>query len=531
MSRDSDRTENELASLASSGGGRRSRSMPQWQAWLLGWGLLVVCCLVFLAMTWNTFFVYVKPDHHLVIIAKQGKQPPVGQALAEPGEQGILREVKGEGWHLVMPILYDSEVQPNTIIEGGKVGVVTTKFGKILPPGKVLADEGEQGIQRHVLQPGSHRINKYAYDVKVVDATEILPGFVGVKQRRLGKENSKRFAESDEEKGIIKEILQPGLYYLNTEEFAVSKVEVGIVQTTFHHDDDPDRDSAIRFPSKGGLQISLDCTIEWEVLPKDMPSLVAEYGSWREVESKVIKMQADRISRDKGTKFSAQDFLLGATRQEFQKSFEAELRAVCRQKGVTIQSAFVREIVIPESFLEQIRNQQLARETELTNKVREATASSAADVERAMRLVEQRTTEVQAETSRLVASIDREATNAAENAKAQVEKLSADYSAQMADLDSQRLEMLGKATAESKKMVEVAKAGLYQMKMDVFKNNGDAFLRYSLAEKLNPKLMVRLFHSGQGTLWTNLGDKNLSLMLPAAGAGADDAPKVKPVAK
>lgn len=526
-----DNTSNDDFILDEGGSGRpRKKGLAPWQAWLLGWGGLALFGLVFLAITWNSFFVYVKPDHHLVVISKQGKKPPVGQLLAENGEQGILRAVKGEGWHLVMPVLYDAEVHPNTKIEAGKVGIVTTKFGAPLPPGRVLAGNGEQGIQKEVLQPGSHRLNKYAYDVKIVGAVEIEPGFVGVKRRLLGKENNQRFAQTDDEKGIIKEIMQPGLYYLNTEEFAVTPVEVGIVQTTFHHDDNPDRDTAIRFPSKGGLQISMDCTIEWEVLPKDMPSLVAEYGNWREVESKVIAMQANRISRDKGTNFSAQDFLLGSTRQDFQTAFEEELREVCRQKGVTIQSAFVRDIVIPESYLEQIRNQQLAKETELTNKVREATAASEAEVERALRLIEQRTTEVQAETSRLVASIDREAVNAAENAKAQVEKLSAEYSARMAQLDSERLELLGKAVAEAKRLVEVARAGLYQMKMEVFRNDSDAFLRYSMAEKLNPKLMVRLFHSGQGTFWTNLSDKNLSLMLPAAGP-SEPSSVTRPVGK
>jgi hypothetical protein len=54
--------------------------------------------------------------------------------------------------------------------------------------------------------------------------------------------------------------------------------------------------------------------------------------------------------------------------------------------------------------------------------------------------------------------------------------------------------------------------------MDVFQNDGNAYLRYTLADQLNPKLVLRLFHSGPGTLWTNMGDKNTQLLLPAAGA-------------
>jgi hypothetical protein len=36
-----------------------------------------------------------------------------------------------------------------------------------------------------------------------------------------------------EEKGILREVLQPGLYFINTKEFEVIKEEIGIEQTTY----------------------------------------------------------------------------------------------------------------------------------------------------------------------------------------------------------------------------------------------------------------------------------------------------------
>jgi hypothetical protein len=74
--------------------------------------------------------------------------------------------------------------------------------------------------------------------------------------------------------------------------------------------------------------------------------------------------------------------------------------------------------------------------------------------------------------------------------------------------------VLGEAEAEANKMKETAKSSLYQLKMDVFQSDADAFLRYTLAEQLSPNLVVRLFHSGQGTFWTNMGDKSMNLFLP-----------------
>ena len=42
-----------------------------------------------------------------------------------------------------------------------------------------------------------------------------------------------------------------------------------------------------------------------------------------------------------------------------------------------------------------------------------------------------------------------------------------------------------------------------------------------------PGVVLRLFHSGPGTFWTNLGDKNMTLMLPAPGATPPPAPPEK----
>src|SRR5262249_55217714 len=114
------------------------------------------CLFVFLAL-WNTFFVYVKPGTHLVIIAKRGKPLGPNQVLADEGQEGVQRRVYGEGWHFVWPIIYDTERHPNTVILPGEIGIVTAKGGEPLRPGQGLAEEGQQGIQRHVLLPGEYR--------------------------------------------------------------------------------------------------------------------------------------------------------------------------------------------------------------------------------------------------------------------------------------------------------------------------------------------------------------------------------------
>ena len=106
-----------------------------------------------------------------------------------------------------------------------------------------------------------------------------------------------------------------------------------------------------------------------------------------------------------------------------------------------------------------------------------------------------------------------------------MDNLRAEYEAKIAQLDAQTTQVLGEAEAESKRLKETAQSTLYQLKLQVFQHDTDAFLRYSLAEKLRPELAFRIFHSGPGTFWTNLENKELSLLLPAREADGQASPQ------
>jgi hypothetical protein len=341
---------------------------------------------------------------------------------------------------------------------------------------------------------------------------------VGVVRRLLGKDTNRVFAESDDEKGYLRDVLQPGLYFLNTKEFEVIPSEVGIDQTTYRFDKAKNRSTAIEFQLHDGNYISIECTIEWEILPHDMAQLVARFGDWRTVERNVIDQQARTISRNRGFNYGAQDFLEGSKREKFQADFEHELTAACKEYNVVVRSAFIRNIIIPENFLQPKREKQLAAETRITNEAKEKTAHSNADVELERSMIQQRVNKVQAETTALVALIDRDVENTTIRTDAEIERLKNQYQAQIAELFAERTRVIGDAETQVTKMRETARSNLYKLKLEVFQNDANAYLKYTMAEKLNPKLGLRLFHSGPGTFWTNMGEKGVNLMLPAGQA-------------
>jgi hypothetical protein len=499
---------------------------------LIGWGILLLVVVVVFSMTWFSFFVYVPPGKHLVIINKDGDPLPADQVLAEKGQKGVRREVLGEGWHFVLPVIYTTELEDNTTIDAGKVGIVTALGGTPLTGGRILAEEGEKGIQRQVLPPGVYRMNKHGFKVEQIDAVEIKPGYVGVQQRLQGKDGKGLFAERPDEKGILHEVLQPGLYYINTYEYKISPAEVGIFQTNLHKPTDENAvDTSISFLARGGLQITLDCTIEWEVLPEDMPSLVVEFGSRKDVERNVIDQQAHAIGRDKGTHFGPQEFLEGAAREKFQTEFSEELKKVCKKQNVTVHSAYIRNIVIPDTYMKEKRDKQLAEETRRTNLVQEVTAQSDAEVKREQELIEQKVKEVEYETQKMVTAIETEGKTLATKTDAEIERMKAEYQARIGEITAQQTKILGTVEAEVKRLKETAKAGIYQLKRDVFKDDGEAFLRASLAEQLNTNLQLRLFHSGAGTLWTNMDGKSVNLLMQAPGTAPASGDKTAPPAK
>ncbi len=494
-------------------------------------GVPLLGLLILFLILWNVFFKYVPPGQMLVVIAKSGTDRATERTMSRPGEKGAQEEVLGEGWHFITPIIYTTEVHPNVKIEPGMVGIVTALGGKTPRSGHILTDnDDEKGIRRKVLPPGVYRLNPYGYKVEQVKAVEITPGHVGLQRRLLGKDSSTQFAEKDDEQGILRQVLQPGLYFINTREYEVKEREVGIYQTSYHYNINQSKSTGLTFQSSDGFDISLDFTIEWEIRPGDVPDLAirnkgfddraAGKGAntpsdrWRkEIENNIIKQHAPAICQNRGFNYKAEDFLEGDKREKFQEDFTRELQLACEMQQVRVNSAYIRNIIIPEAVLKPKREMRLFDETRLTDQVKQEAALSDAQVAEEKKKVEQAVETVRKETDKLVAEIKVKVDNLDKTTTAEIDRKTAEIQAQIAEKDAKITLALGKAETDATKLKDTATASIHEMKLKVFQGDGNAFVRYNLAEQLNPKLVLRLFHAGPGTFWTNLDGKSMSLML------------------
>ena len=182
---------------------------------------------------WCCCRVYVPAGMMAIVTAKTGDPLPAGAILAEAGQKGVQREPLAEGRHFLNPVNNDWRIVPLTTIPAGSIGLVTSKTGRELPSGEILApDRDSKGVWKDVLGPGSYRLNPEGYDVRVLNAINIPIGYVGVVTSQAGKPAHAGLFAGPGEKGVLEKVLQPGLYYVNPRAYQIDVVEIGMNQVS-----------------------------------------------------------------------------------------------------------------------------------------------------------------------------------------------------------------------------------------------------------------------------------------------------------
>ncbi len=374
---------------------------------LAGFGGLVMLAFGALFILWFVVRVEVNANEILILVNKTGKPIPAelsgefgDQVVLYPalikaistltgetetqvrdGYKGIRYDVLTEGRYFPDPYTYKRIPARTTLIAQDQIGVQIRKFGKPLPFPKTVATElDERGPVAEILRPGRHSINLLAYEVQKFKAILIPEGHVGVVTLLSGTDpkDKNTYTVMPGEKGVQKKTQPPGLEYYNP---YLKQIE--IVDTRSHKYDMLNKD-AIQFPSNDSFTITIEGTIEWAILPDRVAEVTVAYGNEQDILSKIILPNARSISRIQGSKLSARDFISGKTRTGFQMKLLTELREKCREQGIDVRAALVRDIQPPAEIASLIsQREQADQEIERSrNEMEEAKAEA--------RLVEQR---------------------------------------------------------------------------------------------------------------------------------------------
>jgi len=496
---------------------------------------------------WVFCRVYV-PEGHSLLLRYKGPlilpaDEPVAGRLAEEGQVGVMREMKGPGRHFFNPIYWERTIVPDVVVMPHQIGVVTCKVGDPLPSGKFLVDgdlQGEaisqsRGILRKVFGPGRYRANPYAYEFKIVGTevstsgdqekvsgwVEIPTGYVGVVTMQTDNPKLGLVA------GIQDKILPPGLYPINPKEQQIDVINIGFRDTSIEVTQSVDAKgepmvdvegeaipvsgTGINFPSNDGFDIQIDFSAIWGIMPEDAAAVVRTFGNIEAVASKVIEPQTESICRNNGSKMGAIELLVGDQREAFQAGVSSDFKDVLEEKRITLLYGLVRHIYIPANVREPIQKGYVADELKLTRDEETKTARIEADFREAVKKVELEAERVVADTDRLRAAVLAEGEKLAKEIAAETEQLIAKIDRQTAELNAKKTVMLGRATSEAKKLAAEATSDKFRLAVQAF-GSTEAYNKWGFAEQLPETLDLRLFYAGEGTLWTDL--KNITPTLP-----------------
>ena len=267
---------------------------------------------------------------------------------------------------------------------------------------------------------------------------------------------------------------------------------------------------AVEFPSRDGFKVSLDMTVEFELLPESIAKIYLLYGDLPQVVEKIILPQVLSVSRLKGSSYKAQDFIMGDGREKFQNDLRNELEKTLASKMIVVHNAIIRNVEIPDDILRPIQSVSLAREQDLTNKAEQETAKKLAELNTETELIEQRRKEVQQETAKIVALIQADT-------KKQVAALEADTKLKVAQLrlvqsevEAKTAQLLGETEAEAQFLVQNEQAKGEMLKAQALRQP-QLMSSLHMVDAISPNVETKIIYAGDGTLWTDLDSKTIAL--------------------
>lgn len=400
------------------------------------------------------------------------KSLPPGKIIATEGEMGPQAAILPPGWHpWYWPFIYDIDMEPMVKIPPGQVGLISAKDGKPLPEDATFAPEwtdeqkgrmaedagyfltggdGYKGPQSSVLTPGSYRINPKLFEIEIVPATTVERAMVGVVKSNVGGRPSSLERDGKEtdydrrklvdkgQRGIWREPLPPGQYYLNTKAYEVTPIstQTHVIRYTIAQGQrgGVDEESEIIVRTLDGFTFPVDVRMEFAIHPADAPLVVGMFNDDKEGMRAVMNSDVRGIFRNNAEDVKALDYVKQRSVQEEQST--KMLQEVLGKKGITVTAVRIGDVGDKESLgalLETQTNREIAVQEQETYKQQQLAAEQKKQLSR---------TEQESEEEKRLAT--------------------ANYAVKIAEQDKQKQIIAAEAEAQSIKIKADAQAAAYQ---------------------------------------------------------------------
>jgi len=432
-----------------------------------------------------------------------------GKIIATDGEKGPQADILPPGWNRgYWPFLYDVAFTPIEVIPAGEVGVLIAADGQPLPRDTTYAPEwpegkerdmlnaeyflteggGYKGPQTSVLKPGSYRINPKLFRVNSVPVTTIEKATVGVVKSNVGdrpvlsKESevdrpSGRLGRlvSKGQRGIWRDPLLPGQYYMNTEAYQITPISTkkqvvyytdATVQKTGQHEE-----SEIIVRTSDGFTFPVDVRVEYEIEPQNAPLLVATVGDDETGLRNVMNSAVRAIFRNNAENVKALNYVQQRSIQESQSLEMLQLEMT--KLGVTVTGVRIGDVGDEETLGSLLKTQ----------------------TDREIALQEQETFKEQ----QRAAEQKKELTRTEQEAEEEKRLATAAYAVKIAEQDKEKQIIAAGAEAEAVKIKAEAQANAYQQIAEQIGSGNAALIELlKIVGEENISITPRVMVVGQG---------------------------------
>jgi len=147
---------------------------------------------------------------------------------------------------------------------------------------------------------------------------------------------------------VQNDVLSSGLHFINPL-VEVSQMDIKTQNYTMsgvHDEGTKSADDAIRVLTADGLEVTIDLTVLYKVLPSDAPKLVRETGL--DYTDKIVRPLTRTKIRDNAVYYDAIS-LYSTKRDEFQQRIFRSIDDDFKKRGLILEQLLVRNITLPQS--------------------------------------------------------------------------------------------------------------------------------------------------------------------------------------
>ncbi len=169
---------------------------------------------------------------------------------------------------------------------------------------------------------------------------QIEAGQIGV-QSLFGKVNDRPLESG---LNVVNPLVEVTMFDIKTQNYTMSGI---------HDEGDKGGDDAIRVLSSDGLEVIIDVTVLYRVIPDQAPKILKEIGS--DYKNTIVRPVVRTKIRDNAVYYQAVD-LYSSKRDEFQDRIYKTVEENFKVRGLFLEQLLVRNITLPQSVKEAIES-------------------------------------------------------------------------------------------------------------------------------------------------------------------------------